>query len=137
MIEFFKDLNLVSAVSTIIWNETRIWLNMLYSRDIVGQRVVKVTHIVSQPKKHFIWKVHSIKQLWLEIFKKNIAQSQLPCYIYIICITILGRTEFEHPIFSIYSSQSCFVEMDPFIKNVLFCWDTKKCNIFKISEHSL
>ena len=35
-----------------------------------------------------------------------------PCYIYIMYITVLGRTDFEHPIFSIISSQSCFIEMD-------------------------
>ena len=32
--------------------------------------------------------------------------------IYIIYIKILGGTDFEHPIFTIISSQSCFIEMD-------------------------
>ena len=32
--------------------------------------------------------------------------------IYIIYIVVLGRTEFVHPLFSIISSQSGFIEMD-------------------------
>ena len=28
-----------------------------------------------------------------------------------LCITVLGRTDFEHPIFSIISSQGCFIEI--------------------------
>ena len=35
-----------------------------------------------------------------------------PCYIYIIYIIVLGRTDFVHPFFSIISSQSGFIEMD-------------------------
>ena len=35
------------------------------------------------------------------------------CYLYnIYHIYILGRTDLEHSIFSIISSQSCFIEMD-------------------------
>ena len=31
---------------------------------------------------------------------------------YVIYISVLGRTDFEHPIFSSISSQSCFIEME-------------------------
>ena len=51
-----------------------------------------------------------------------------------IYITVLGRTDFEHRIFSIISSQSCFIEMDLFIKSVYFVETRKKLNIFKIGE---
>ena len=34
-----------------------------------------------------------------------------PC-IYVIYIIVLGRTDFVHPLFSIISSQSGFIEMD-------------------------
>ena len=53
-----------------------------------------------------------MKQLWLEIIKKNGAQSQSVLYIYIIYIIVLGRTDFVHPFFSIISSQSGFIEMN-------------------------
>jgi len=33
-----------------------------------------------------------------------------PCYIYIMYITVFRRTDFEHPIFSIISSQGCFID---------------------------
>ena len=53
----------------------------------------------------------SIKQLWLEINEKiGCSKSVRPStVIYIIYVT---RTDFEHPIFSIISSQSCFIEMN-------------------------
>jgi len=40
--------------------------------------------------------------------------------IYISYITVLGRTDIEHPIFSIISSQSCFIEMD--LSQKMFLW---------------
>ena len=41
------------------------------------------------------------------------------CYIYNIYIIVLGQTDFEHPIFSIIPSQSCFIEMDLLWKMLL------------------
>jgi len=76
----------------------------------------------------------SIKPLWLEIMEKNGAQSQFALYINNI-LTVLGRTDFEHIIFSIISSQSCFNEMD-LLQKYFFCWG-KKFYIFKIGELSL
>ena len=52
----------------------------------------------------------SMKQLWLEIIKK--IECSKSSVLYIIYITVLGRTDFVHLIFSIISSQSCFIEMD-------------------------
>ena len=52
----------------------------------------------------------TIKQLWFEMIETNGAQSQ--SVLYMIYIPVLGRTDFEHPIFSIISSQSYFIEMD-------------------------
>ena len=51
-------------------------------------------------------------QLWLEIIEKNGARAKLVCVIYKINMTVLGRTDFEHPIFSIISIKSYFVEID-------------------------
>ena len=59
-----------------------------------------------------------------------------PCYIYTIYITVLGWTDFDHPIFSIISSQSSFIEVD-LLKNVSVVETQNKCYIFKISEQSL
>ena len=56
--------------------------------------------------------------------------------IYIIYITVLGRTDFEHPIFSIISSQNCFIEMDLLLK-MFFCWDTKKFLFSKLVNNLL
>ena len=53
----------------------------------------------------------SIKQFWLEILEK-ISCSKSFRVKYILYITVLGRTDFEHPIFSIVLSQSCFNKMD-------------------------
>ena len=64
-------------------------------------------------------------------------------------ITVLGRTDFEHPIFSIISSQSCFIEMDLLqkmflllghVKNVIYSKLVnnpfkKKGNIFAKTLH--
>jgi len=49
--------------------------------------------------------------------------------IFVIYITVLGRTDFEHPIFSIVSSQSFFYRDGPFIKNVSFV-ETRKNVIY-------
>ena len=47
------------------------------------------------------------------------------CYIYnIYSITVLSLTDFEHPTFSINSSQSCFIEMD--LSQKMFLWGHKK-----------
>ena len=51
-----------------------------------------------------------MKQLWLEMIE-NLGCSKSVRVIYIY-ITVLGQTDFEHAIFSIISSQSCFIEMD-------------------------
>ena len=48
--------------------------------------------------------------------------------------TVLGQTDFEHLIFSIISSQSCFIEMDLLQKMFLLLGDK---NIFEIGEQSL
>ena len=53
-----------------------------------------------------------MKQHWLEIIGKNSAKSQSVLYTYMRNKTVLGRTDFEHPIFWITSSQHCFNEMD-------------------------
>ena len=53
-----------------------------------------------------------------------------------IYITVLDRTDFEHPIFSIISFQSCFYRNGPFIKNVSFV-KTQKNISYKIGEQSL
>ena len=53
---------------------------------------------------------------------RMLSQSDGVLFCYIIHINI-KRTDFEHPIFSFISSQSCFLEMD---KKFLFCWDTTK-----------
>ena len=57
------------------------------------------------------------------------------CYIY--NITVLGRTDFDHPIFSIISCQGCFYQDTPFIQNVSFVETQRKCYIFKIGEQFL
>ena len=44
------------------------------------------------------------------MIEKNGAQSQSVLYIY--NISVLGRTDFEHPIFSSTSSQNCSIEVD-------------------------
>ena len=54
-----------------------------------------------------------------------------------IFITVLGRIDFGHPIFSIISNEKLFYRDGPFIKNVSFVGTRKKCYIFKISEQSL
>ena len=53
----------------------------------------------------------SIKPLWLEIIEKKGCTKSVRV-IYMIYITVLGRTDFVHPIFSIISSQSGFIEMN-------------------------
>ena len=53
----------------------------------------------------------SIKPLWLEIIEKKGCTKSVRV-IYMIYITVLGRTDFVHPLFSIISSQSGFIEMD-------------------------
>ena len=51
------------------------------------------------------------KQLCLEIIEK-IGCSKSVRVIYMIYITVLGWTDFKHPIFSIISRQSSFIEID-------------------------
>ena len=60
-----------------------------------------------------------------------------------IYITVLGRTDFEHPIFSIISSQTYFIEMDLLQKMFLLLGHEKNViysklvnNPFKSSEKS-
>ena len=60
------------------------------------------------------------------MIEKNGAQSQSVLY-----ITVLGRTDFEHPI---YIESELFYRNRPFIKNVPFVETQKKCSIFKIGE---
>ena len=55
----------------------------------------------------------------------------------LLYISYITRTDFAHPFFSINSSQSDFIEMGPFTKNVSFGGARKKCYIFKIGEQSL
>ena len=57
-------------------------------------------------------------------------------YRYIVYITVLGKTDFEQPIFSIISSQSCFIEMDLSLKMFLSLRHAKTLYIFKIGEQS-
>ena len=78
----------------------------------------------------------SIKPLWLEIIEKKGCTKSVRV-IYIIYIIVLGRIDFDHPIFSIISSQSRFIEIYLFTKNVSFVGARKKCYIFKTGEQSL
>ena len=57
----------------------------------------------------FLLKVHLDKTTLIKMIEKMVLKVS-SCYMY--NITILGRTDFEHPIFSIISSHSCFIEMD-------------------------
>ena len=50
----------------------------------------------------------SIKPIWLEIIEKKGCTKSVR----VIYIIVLGRTDFVHPLFSIISSQSGFIEMD-------------------------
>ena len=90
---------------------------------------------MSQQKKHFLLKVHLDKKSPTRNNREKWCP-KLVCVIYIIYITVLGRTDFEHPIFSIILSQSCFYRDGPLIKNVSFVKPRKKCYIFKIGEQS-
>ena len=74
-----------------------------------------------------------IKPLWLEkIEKKGCTKSVR--VIYIIYIIVLGRTDFVHPLFSIISSQSGFIEMGLLQKMFLLVGHEK--NIFKYVIYS-
>ena len=88
---------------------------------------------MSQQKKHFLWKVHLDKTT----LARNKWCSKSVRVIYIIYITVLDQTDFEHHIFSIISSQSCFYQDGPFIKIDSVVEARKKCYIFKIGEQSL
>ena len=60
----------------------------------------------------------SINPLWLEIIEKKGCTKSVRV-IYIIYIIVLGRTDFVHPLFSIISSQSGFIEIDLLQKMLL------------------
>ena len=53
-------------------------------------------------------------------------------FIYIVYITVLGWTDFEHPIFSIISSQNCFIEIDLSWKMFLLLRNEKNVMYLKL-----
>ena len=58
--------------------------------------------------------------------------SQSMLYIYLIYITVLSRTDFEHPIFSIISSQNCFIDIDLLQKMFLLLGHEKDFEYLKL-----
>ena len=96
-----------------------------------------ITFFSSPNKGHIFCKRSiSMKQLWLEIIEKIGCSKSVRSgtVIYIVYIT---RTDFVHPIFSIISSQSCFIEINLSSKMFLSVGHEKRCYIFKIGEQSL
>ena len=77
-----------------------------------------ITFFVSQQKKHFSWKVYLDKPTLTRNNWENCCSKSVRV-IYTIYITVLGRIDFEHPIFRIISSQSCFIKMDLSQKMIL------------------
>ena len=89
-------------------SEFLIYINF---KGIVHQFWINKFVFVSQQKKILLWKVHLDKTAltwnnWEKWCSKSVR------VIYIIFITVLGRTDFEHHIFLIILSQSCFIEID-------------------------
>ena len=89
-----------------------------------------ITFFVSQQNKHSLYKVHLDKTT---LIRNNLEKwcSTSVRVIYIIYITVLGRTDFEHSIFSIIESE-LFYRHEPLIKNVSFVETREKCYIFEI-----
>ena len=85
----------------------RFWMNNIF--------------IVPQREKHFSWKVHLDKTTLTQNNREKWC-SRSVCVIY---ITVIGQTDFELPIFSVISSQSCFIEME-LLQKCFFCWGTIK-----------
>ena len=84
-----------------------------------------------------------MKPLWLEIIEKKGCTKSVRV-IYIIYMIVLGRTDFVHPLFSIISSQSGFIEMDLLQRMFLLVGHEKNViysilvnNPFKVRNHGI
>ena len=102
-------------------------------KETVHQFWIYNIFLVPQQKKHFCKRSILIKQLWLEIIEKILCLKAVRV-IYIIYITVLGRTDFEHNFSQLFR---VVLTRWTFHKKCFYCWDRKNCYIFKIGEQSL
>ena len=93
-------------------NRRRVFVQFFHSLKGLFTNFEYITFFSCPTKRNIFCKRSiSIKPLWLEIIEKKVCTKSVRV-IYIIYIIVLGRTDFVHPLFSIISSQSGFIEMD-------------------------
>ena len=109
--------HLIIRLHTNTLHETQLRSPIIYARMFISLKGLftnfeYITFFSCPTERNIFYKRFiSIKPLWLEIIEKKGCTKSVRV-IYMIYITVLGRTDFVHPIFSIISSQSGLIEMN-------------------------